>query len=95
MSPRALGGEPFLYPNTMNHAAHAHTYSGPPPSLLAAQMAGGHAPLVGEHDYRGRGVAYQGGTLGRPHHHPQAPPLPPPAEAMNGGPMSLPPMEYG
>ncbi|CAL8402431.1 unnamed protein product [Gadus morhua 'NCC'] len=97
MSPenRALGGEPFLYPNAMNHAAHAHTYSGPPPSLLAAQMAAGHAPLGGDHDYRARGVAYQGGTLGRPHHHPQAPPLPPPAEAMNGGPMSLPPTEYG
>jgi len=93
-SSRAHGGEQFHYPNAMNHAGHAHTYSGPPPSLLAAQMAAGHAPPGGDHEYRGRGVAYQGGTLGRPHHHHHQVP-PPPAETMNGGSMPLPPMEYG
>uniref|UniRef100_A0A3Q3KBV6 Wiskott-Aldrich syndrome protein family member n=1 Tax=Monopterus albus TaxID=43700 RepID=A0A3Q3KBV6_MONAL len=79
------------YPNTMNHAGHAHTYSGPPPSILAAQMAtrGG-----GEHDNRGRTImAYQGGTLGRSHHHQVLLP-PPPTEAMNGGSMPLPPVDY-
>lgn len=39
-------------------------------------------------------MAYQGGTLGRSHHH-QVPLPPPPAEAMNGGSASLPPMDYG
>lgn len=83
------------YPNSMNHAGHAHTYSGPPPSVLAAQMAGGHAARgISEHDSRGRTLmGYQGGTLGRAHH--QVPLPPPPAEAMNGGSMSLPPMDYG
>ncbi|XP_008304587.1 wiskott-Aldrich syndrome protein family member 3b [Stegastes partitus] len=80
----------------MNHAGHAHTYSGPPPSVLAAQMAAGHAARGGsEHDNRGRTMmAYQSGTLGRSHHH-QVPLPPPPAEAMNGGSMSLPPVDYG
>uniref|UniRef100_A0A8D3DYV0 Wiskott-Aldrich syndrome protein family member n=1 Tax=Scophthalmus maximus TaxID=52904 RepID=A0A8D3DYV0_SCOMX len=64
--------------DAMNHAGHAHTYSGPPPSALAAQMAAGHA----------------GGTLGRSHYHHQVPLPPPPTEAMNGGSMSLPPMDY-
>lgn len=79
----------------MNHAGHAHTYSGPPPSILAAQMAAGHGPRGGgEHDGRGRTMmAYQGGTLGRSHHQ-QVPLPPPPTEAMNGGSMSLPPMDY-
>ncbi|KAG7248898.1 hypothetical protein CRUP_001189 [Coryphaenoides rupestris] len=95
-SSRAHGGEQFHYPNAMNHAGHAHTYSGPAPSLLAAQMAAGHAPPGGDHEYRGRGAAYQGGTLGRPHHqHHQVPPPPTPAGTMNGGSMPLPPMEYG
>ncbi|XP_008394519.1 wiskott-Aldrich syndrome protein family member 3b isoform X2 [Poecilia reticulata] len=97
MSPENRGHsvDQHHYPNSMNHAGHAHTYSGPPPSILAAQMAAGHAPRGGgEHDSRGRTMmAYQGGTLGRPHHH-QAPLPPPPAEAMNGGSMSLPPMDY-
>ncbi|XP_067107760.1 wiskott-Aldrich syndrome protein family member 3b [Osmerus mordax] len=78
------------YPSAMNHAGHAHTYSGPPPSVLAAQMALGHATLGGEHDYRAAAMAYRGGTLGRPH---QAPPPPPPTENMNGS-MSLPPVDY-
>lgn len=98
MSPenRGHGLDPHHYPNSMNHAGHAHTYSGPPPSVLAAQMAAGHGPRAGgEHDGRGRNMmAYQGGTLGRPHHHHQVPLPPPPAEAMNGGSMSLPPMDY-
>ncbi|XP_052339665.1 wiskott-Aldrich syndrome protein family member 3b isoform X1 [Oncorhynchus keta] len=68
------------YPNSTNHAGHAYTYSGPPPSLLAAQLAAqGHATL--DKDYRGA-------TLGRPH---DAPPPPPPTENMNG---SLPPVDY-
>ncbi|XP_061777158.1 wiskott-Aldrich syndrome protein family member 3b isoform X1 [Nerophis ophidion] len=74
------------YANALNHAGHAHTYSGPPPSVLAAHM--GHAPGAG----RGRGVAYQGATLGRTHHQAALPP--PPVEAMNGGSASLPPMDY-
>lgn len=83
------------YPNAMNHAGHAHTYSGPPPSALAAHMAAGHvARGGGEHDNRSRSMmAYQGGTLGRAHHH-QVPLPPPPTEAMNGGSMSLPPVDY-
>ncbi|KAI9519534.1 hypothetical protein NQZ68_027715 [Dissostichus eleginoides] len=99
MSPenRGLGADQLHYPNMMNHAGHAHTYSGPPPSVLAAQMAAGHPPRGGgEHDMRGRAMmAYQGGTLGRTHHHHHQNPLPPPpSEAMNGGSMSLPPMDY-
>ncbi|KAM3860258.1 wiskott-Aldrich syndrome protein family member 3b [Diretmus argenteus] len=94
MSPenRGHGPEQHHYPNAMNHAGHAHTYSGPPPSILAAQMAAGHGGLGGEHDYRGRAMAYQGGTLGRSHH--QVPPPPLPTETMNGGSMSLPPVDY-
>uniref|UniRef100_A0A8D0A1P1 Wiskott-Aldrich syndrome protein family member n=1 Tax=Sander lucioperca TaxID=283035 RepID=A0A8D0A1P1_SANLU len=83
MSPenRGHGLDQHHYPNIMNHAGHAHTYSGPPPSVLAAQMAAGHGPRGGgEHDIRGRTMmAYQGGTLGRSHHH-QAPLPPPPTE---------------
>lgn len=92
---RGHGPDQHHYPNSMNHAGHAHTYSGPPPSVLAAQMAAGHGPRGGsEHDSRGRTMmAYQGGTLGRSHH--QQVPLPPPLiETMNGGSMSLPPMDY-
>ncbi|XP_076027418.1 wiskott-Aldrich syndrome protein family member 3b [Genypterus blacodes] len=94
MSPenRGHGPDPHHYPNAMNHAGHAHTYSGPPPSALAAQMAAGHISRPGDHDSRGRAMAYQGGTLGRPHH--QVPLPPPPVEAMNGGSMSLPPLDY-
>lgn len=94
---RGHGLDQHHYPNSMNHAGHAHTYSGPPPSVLAAQMAAGHGPRAGgEHDGRGRTMmAYQGGTLGRAHHHHHQVPLPPPpAEAMNGGSMPLPPMDY-
>ncbi|KAF0028097.1 hypothetical protein F2P81_019184 [Scophthalmus maximus] len=98
MSPenRGLGPEQHHYPSAMNHAGHAHTYSGPPPSALAAQMAAGHAARgMGDHDNRGRTMmAYQGGTLGRSHYHHQVPLPPPPTEAMNGGSMSLPPMDY-
>lgn len=95
VSIRGHGPDQHHYPNSMNHAGHAHTYSGPPPSILAAQMAAGHGPRGGgEHDSRGRTMmAYQGGTLGRSHHH-QVPLPPPPAEAMNGGSASLPPMDY-
>ncbi|XP_062235957.1 wiskott-Aldrich syndrome protein family member 3b [Platichthys flesus] len=97
MSPenRGHGADLHHYPNAMNHAGHAHTYSGPPPSILAAQMAAGHAARGGgEHDTRGRTMmAYQGGTLGRVHHH-QVPLPPPPSEATNGGSMSLPPVDY-
>ncbi|XP_077411095.1 wiskott-Aldrich syndrome protein family member 3b [Vanacampus margaritifer] len=100
MSPenRAQAGDLHHYPNAMNHAGHAHTYSGPPPSALAAQMAACHGPRGGgDYDNRGRAAAYQGGTLGRAHHHQhqQHVPLPPPpAEAMNGGSMSLPLLDY-
>lgn len=92
---RGHGPDQHHYPNSMNHAGHAHTYSGPPPSILAAQMAAGHGPRGGsEHDSRSRTMmAYQGGTLGRTHHQ-QVPLPPPPTEAMNGGSMSLPPMDY-
>ncbi|KAL1006513.1 hypothetical protein UPYG_G00073290 [Umbra pygmaea] len=77
------------YPNSTNHAGHAHTYSGPPPSVLAAHMAAqGHATL--DHEYRVAAMTYRGGTLGRPHN---APPPPPPTENMNGS-MSLPPVDY-
>ncbi|XP_012671587.1 wiskott-Aldrich syndrome protein family member 3b [Clupea harengus] len=72
------------YPNTPNHA---HTYSGPPPSLLGLT---GHGPAGMEHDPRGGPMAYRSGTLGRPH---QAPPPPPPTDTMNGS-MVLPPVDY-
>lgn len=92
---RGHGLDQHHYPNSMNHAGHAHTYSGPPPSALVAQMTAGHAPRGGgEHDNRGRTMmAYQGGTLGRSHHH-HVPLPPPPTEVMNGGSMSLPPVDY-
>lgn len=90
---RGHGPDMHHYPNAMNHPGHAHTYSGPPPSVLAAQMAAGHAPRGNDQDNRGRAMAYQGGTLGRGHHH-QVPLPPPPTEAMNGGSMSLPPVDY-
>lgn len=75
------------YPNTPNHAGHAHTYSGPPPSLMGLS---GHAPSGMEHDPRGGPMAYRSGTLGRPH---QAPPPPPPTDTMNGS-LPLPPVDY-
>uniref|UniRef100_A0A672ZKP4 Wiskott-Aldrich syndrome protein family member n=1 Tax=Sphaeramia orbicularis TaxID=375764 RepID=A0A672ZKP4_9TELE len=80
MSPenRGHGPDQHHYPNAMNHAGHAHTYSGPPPRS--------------DHDNRGRTMAYPSGTLGRSHH--QVPLPPPPTEAMNGGSMSLPPVDY-
>ncbi|CAB1340995.1 unnamed protein product [Coregonus sp. 'balchen'] len=54
------------YPNSTNHASHAYTYSGPPPSLLAAQLAAqGHATL--DKDYRG--ATYDGGIWKRPSSH--------------------------
>uniref|UniRef100_A0A3Q1FRG5 Wiskott-Aldrich syndrome protein family member n=1 Tax=Acanthochromis polyacanthus TaxID=80966 RepID=A0A3Q1FRG5_9TELE len=92
---RGHGLDQHHFPNSMNHAGHAHTYSGPPPSVLAAQMAAGHSARGGsEHDTRGRTMmAYGSGTLGRSHHH-QVPLPPPPAEAMNGGSMPLPPVDY-
>ena len=80
------------YPNAMNQAGHAHTYSGPPPSALAAHMAAGHLPKTSELEGRGRAMGYQSGTLGRTHH--QVPLPPPPSEAMNGGSMPLPPVDY-
>ncbi|XP_038852843.1 wiskott-Aldrich syndrome protein family member 3-like [Salvelinus namaycush] len=70
------------YSHSTNHAGHAHTYSGPPPSLLAAQLAAqGNATL--DHAYRGY-------NLGRPHN---APPPLPPIENMNGS-ISLRPVDY-
>ncbi|XP_056155834.1 wiskott-Aldrich syndrome protein family member 3b [Lampris incognitus] len=94
MSPenRGHGADQHHYPNAMNHAGHAHTYSGPPPSVLAAQMAAGHAAMGSDLDYRGRAMAYPVGTLGRSHH--QVLPPPPPTDTMNGGSMSLPPVDY-
>lgn len=95
MSPenRGHGLDHYPYPSAMNHAGHAHTYSGPPPSVLAAQMAAGHGIHGGEREYRGGAMAYQGGTLGRRHH--QVPPPPPTTENMNGGSVPLPPVDYG
>lgn len=86
---RAHGGDHMdhHYPNTPNHAGHAHTYSGPPPSLMGLS---GHAPSGMEHDPRGGPMAYRSGTLGRPH---QAPPPPPPTDTMNGS-LPLPPVDY-
>lgn len=97
MSPENRGhGADHHYPSAMNHAGHAHTYSGPPPSVLAAQMAAAHGSMGVDQDYRGRAMGYQGGTLGRPHHHHhQVPPPAPSSETMNGGSMSLPPVDYG
>ncbi|XP_072545147.1 wiskott-Aldrich syndrome protein family member 3b [Salminus brasiliensis] len=70
-----------------NHAGHAHTYSGPPPSMAALSA---HAHMSMEQDYRAASMAYRSGTLGRPH---QAPPPPPPTESMNGS-MAMPPVDY-
>ncbi|XP_034025063.1 wiskott-Aldrich syndrome protein family member 3b [Thalassophryne amazonica] len=94
MSPenRGHGADQHHYPSSMNNAGHAHTYSGPPPSALAAQMTAGHATRGSDHDSRSRMMAYQGGTLSRSHHQVSLPP--PPAEAVNGGSGSLPPLEY-
>ncbi|KAG5268765.1 hypothetical protein AALO_G00216210 [Alosa alosa] len=75
------------YPNTPNHAGHAHTYSGPPPSLMGLS---GHALAGMELDPRGGPMAYRSGTLGRPH---QAPPPPPPTDTLNGS-VPLPPVDY-
>ncbi|XP_030625784.1 wiskott-Aldrich syndrome protein family member 3b [Chanos chanos] len=75
------------HPTMPNHAGHAHTYSGPPPSMAALSA---HAQMSMEQDYRGGNMAYRAGTLGRPH---QAPPLPPPADAVNGS-LPLPPVDY-
>lgn len=68
------------YLTMSNHAGHAHTYSGPTPSMAA----------LSAHAHRSGSVAYRSGTLGRPH---QAPPPPPPTECMNGS-MPLPLMDY-
>ncbi|XP_063062431.1 wiskott-Aldrich syndrome protein family member 3b [Engraulis encrasicolus] len=86
---RGHGGDHMdHYPHhTPNHAGHAHTYSGPPPSMMGLS---GHAAMGMEHDPRGGSMAYRGGTLGRPH---QAPPPPPQSEAANGS-MPLPPVDY-
>lgn len=70
-----------------NHAGHAHTYSGPPPSMAVLSA---HAHMGMEQDYRAGSMAYRSGTLGRPH---QAPPPPPLTETMNGS-MPLPPVDY-
>lgn len=75
------------YPNTPNHAGHAHTYSGPPPSLMGLSGLGASGM---EHDPRAGPLAYRSGTLGRPH---QAPPPPPPTDIINGA-MPLPPVDY-
>ncbi|TSK98441.1 Wiskott-Aldrich syndrome protein family member 3 [Bagarius yarrelli] len=75
------------YLTMSSHSGHAHTYSGPPPSMVALSA---HAHMSMEQDYRAGSMAYRSGTLGRPH---QAPPPPPPTECMNGS-MPLPPMDY-
>ncbi|KAB5533230.1 hypothetical protein PHYPO_G00129430 [Pangasianodon hypophthalmus] len=75
------------YLTMSNHAGHAHTYSGPPPSMAALSA---HAHMGMEQDYRTGAMAYRSGTLGRPH---QAPPPPPSIECMNGS-TPLPPMDY-
>lgn len=75
------------YLTMSNHAGHAHTYSGPPPSMAALSA---HAHMSMDQDYRMGSMPYRSGTLGRPH---QAPPPPPSTECMNGS-MPLPPMDY-
>lgn len=73
------------YLSMSNHAGHAHTYSGPPPSMAALSA---HAQKSMDQDYRSASMAYRSGTLGRPH---QAPPPPPSTNTMNG---SMPPTDY-
>ncbi|XP_051537800.1 actin-binding protein WASF3-like isoform X1 [Myxocyprinus asiaticus] len=75
------------YLSMANHAGHAHTYSGPPPSMAALAA---HSHMNMDQDYRAGSMAYRSGTLGRPH---QAPPPPPSTNTMNGS-MSLPPVDY-
>ncbi|TRY65326.1 hypothetical protein DNTS_002213 [Danionella cerebrum] len=73
------------YLSMANHAGHAHTYSGPPPSMAGLSA---HSQMAMDQDYRG--MAYRSGTLGRPH---QAPPPPPASHTINGS-MNLPPVDY-
>ncbi|KTG35684.1 hypothetical protein cypCar_00000082 [Cyprinus carpio] len=75
------------YLSMANHAGHAHTYSGPPPSMAALSA---HSHMGIDHDYRGGSMAYRSGTLGRPH---QAPPPPPASNTVNGS-VTLPPVDY-
>ncbi|XP_016359226.1 wiskott-Aldrich syndrome protein family member 3-like [Sinocyclocheilus anshuiensis] len=75
------------YLSMANHAGHAHTYSGPPPSMAALSA---HSHMTMEQDYRGGSMAYRSGTLGRPHH---APPPPPASNTINGS-VTLPPVDY-
>ncbi|XDV47481.1 hypothetical protein PO909_017096 [Leuciscus waleckii] len=75
------------YLSMANHAGHAHTYSGPPPSMAALSA---HTQMTMDQDYRGGSMAYRSGTLGRPH---QAPPPPPASNTINGS-MNLPPVDY-
>ncbi|XP_051543353.1 wiskott-Aldrich syndrome protein family member 3b [Myxocyprinus asiaticus] len=72
------------YLSMANHAGHAHTYSGPPPSMAALAA---HAQINMDQDYRAGSMAYRSG---RPH---QAPPPPPATNTMNGS-MTLPPVNY-
>ncbi|KAF5894345.1 wiskott-Aldrich syndrome protein family member 3-like [Clarias magur] len=74
------------YLSMSNLAGHAHTYSGPPPSMAALSA---HAHM--EQNYRTGSMAYRSGTLGRPH---QAPPPPPATACMNGS-TPIPPLDYG
>ncbi|KAL1248657.1 hypothetical protein QQF64_021975 [Cirrhinus molitorella] len=75
------------YLSMANHAGHAHTYSGPPPSMAALSA---HTHMTMDQDYRGGSMAYRSGTLGRPH---QAPPPPPASSTINGS-VNLPPVDY-
>lgn len=75
------------YLSMANHAGHAHTYSGPPPSMAALSA---HSHMGMDQDYRGGPMAYRSGTLGRPH---QAPPPPPASNTINGS-VNLPPVDY-
>lgn len=75
------------YLTMANHAGHAHTYSGPTPSMAALSAL---TQMNMDQDYRAGSMAYRSGTLGRPH---QAPPPPPSTNTMNGS-MTLPPVDY-
>ncbi|NP_001074059.1 wiskott-Aldrich syndrome protein family member 3b [Danio rerio] len=75
------------YLSMANHVGHAHTYSGPPPSMAALSA---HTHMSLDQDYRSGSMAYRSGTLGRPH---QAPPPPPASHTINGS-MTLPPVDY-
>ncbi|KAF4095852.1 hypothetical protein G5714_023455 [Onychostoma macrolepis] len=75
------------YLSMANHVGHAHTYSGPPPSMAALSA---HSHMNMDQDYRGGSMAYRSGTLGRPH---QAPPPPPASSTVNGS-VTLPPVDY-